>query len=268
MVMNPISLPGFLVKGMMTILYIATFEHGTCGITWCTTEGFQRIDDSMTAFRRNDEFPVRISLPNFCQADYISFARTGCVWTPDGRALVPDSSRSFSSRCWAGWAPITLRAILRSFRSIFVFGQRVVSWRGISEFCGQKIDWILHTIMRLYAKSYLYMLKCFKNSEHFGFSKSSYCRLFVSNRGWTDSVSESEAKWRPSRKSPADPAVVPGRICSDWFIDSLIIDKHVVYIIRIIYHHLSYKVDTWNEDQTKRMLIKLWTIFPVRIWGT
>lgn len=78
MVMNPISLPGFLVKGVMTILYIATFEHGTCGITWCTTEGFQRIDDSMTAFRRNDEFPVRIFQISAKLITFLSLAQVAC----------------------------------------------------------------------------------------------------------------------------------------------------------------------------------------------
>ena len=47
----------------------------------------------------------------------------------------------------------------------------------------------------------------------FFFRKNGFCRRSFAHfptfriQGWTDSVSESEAKWRPSRKSPGDPVV-------------------------------------------------------------
>lgn len=147
MVMNPISSQGFLVKGVMTILYIATFEHGTCGSTVSCGVRLKVFNESTTAWQHFVEmtnFRCEFLLQISAKLRFPSLAQVARgrqmegLWYPTHRGPF----RPIVELVGPCWAPISLQwAKLRSFPSIFVFGQRVVSWRGISE-CGQ-IDWSL-----------------------------------------------------------------------------------------------------------------------------
>ena len=219
-----------------------------------TTEGFQWIDGSMG-----------ISGPNFlCQAEEISLSshrlRVDARWKGSGARLIVLFVPFFVPLSWFG--PISLQwARLRSFPSIFVFGQRVASWRGISEFCGQKIDWTLHImiIMTLYAKpryiiyTYYIILSSYHEmywnvffSEKTGFVvvRLRIFRLFVSKAGptpWASPRPSGGLQGRARETQSSEVSLESEAGYSPWICDyAIYIYIIYIYIWYIIWYILLY----------------------------